>query len=331
MQGSIVGSCITSTLAAGQSCAIVSNIFSGTSSDNQGLRHSGAGTINITGNCATRNTGSTCSGVNNAGTGVINITGNCFGATSNSYGAHNQASGTINITGNCYNGSGGATCFGAANQGSGVMNITGDCIASGNASSAAVINSSGAITIIGSIQGSNAAPGFIGSSNYGVPGTVVLTGPFLTSSQGQNPVSAARWMWPNGFTSASRYEVRTADLAFVRPLYTANSVGGNPATTNVRGGTIYGPNNELTGTLAVPPAGSVAIGVPVDNTVGTAAINAPTAASIAQAVWAATSRTITDAAQVRTELAAELARMLNAATTQEVGEIVEGALTATPY
>lgn len=150
----------------------------------------------------------------------------------------------------------------------------------------------------------------------------------------------------------------------------------------------------------MPPAGSVATGVPVDNTVGTASFNAPTASDIASAVWAASSRTITDKAgfslteaertaistavqagilnegdgqlvlnaivgaigninvnevaliaairadiersggvlatratpgQVRTELAAELARMLNAATTQEVAAIVEGALTATPY
>jgi hypothetical protein len=184
------------------------------------------------------------------------------------------------------------------------------------------------------------------------------------------------------------------------PLYTADSVGGNPATTNVRSGTVYGPSNELTGTLAVPPAGSVAVGVPVDNTVGTASLTAVSPADIATAVWAASSRTITDkagfslteaertaisvavqagilnegdsqlvlnaivaaignvnvnevaliaairadmeriggvlatratASQVRTELAAELARMLNAATTQEVGAIVEGALTATPY
>lgn len=198
----------------------------------------------------------------------------------------------------------------------------------------------------------------------------------------------------------SRYEIRNVNLSVIRPLYTADSVGGNPATANVRSGTVYGPNNELTGSLAVPPAGSVAIGVPVDNTVGTASITSASPAEIATAVWAASSRTITDkagfslteaertaistavqagilnegdgqlvlnaivgaigninvnevaliaairadlersggvlatratAGQVRTELAAELARMLNAATTQEVAAIVEGALTATPY
>lgn len=158
-------------------------------------------------------------------------------------------------------------------------------------------------------------------------------------------------------------QIRSSDLSTIRPLYTADSVGGNPAVNNVRSGTVYGPSNELTGTCAVPPVGSVALGVPVDNTTGTAAITAatirsavglasanldtqlaaipttaaPSASSIAAAVWSAVTRTITGgtvdtlvnapsvpsaaaiASQVRTELATELGRLDAAITTRLAG------------
>jgi hypothetical protein len=97
----------------------------------------------------------------------------------------------------------------------------------------------------------------------------------LTTANGVNPVYAIRWFWQNTTPPATYYQIRSANLAVIRPLYTADSVGGNPATSNVRSGTVYGPNSELTGTCAVPPAGSVALGVPVDNTTGTAAIDGP--------------------------------------------------------
>lgn len=105
-------------------------------------------------------------------------------------------------------------------------------------------------------------------------------------------------------------------------LFTADFAGsgsGQPATSNVRSGTVYGPSNELTGTCAVPAPGSVVLGVPVDATTGTAVLTAanirsavglasanldtqlaaipttaaPSASSIAAAVWSAVTRTIT--------------------------------------
>lgn len=160
-------------------------------------------------------------------------------------------------------------------------------------------------------------------------------------------MAAARWFWANSNVTPTYYQIRTANLATIRPLYTADSVGGNPATSNVRSGTVYGPAGELTGTCAVPGAGSVALGVPVDNTTGTAAITAanirdavglaianldtqlsglssgqstintnvlsrlaaadytapPSASTIAAAVWAATSRTLTTTIASATDIA----------------------------
>jgi len=54
-----------------------------------------------------------------------------------------------------------------------------------------------------------------------------------------------------------------------RTLYAAGVALGNPATNNVRLGTIYGASGELTGTLIVPSPSNVLQGVGTDATVGT--------------------------------------------------------------
>ena len=56
-------------------------------------------------------------------------------------------------------------------------------------------------------------------------------------------------------------------------LYGAGYQLGNPLSRDVRKDTNFGPNLELTGTLAVPPANTVNIGVPTDDTVGTYALS----------------------------------------------------------
>jgi hypothetical protein len=75
-------------------------------------------------------------------------------------------------------------------------------------------------------------------------------------------------------------------------MYTAGVALGNPTPANVRSGTNYGASLELTGTLAVPNPANVLLGVSTDNTTGT---------------FSTTPSAI--AAQVRVELATELARI----------------------
>jgi hypothetical protein len=69
------------------------------------------------------------------------------------------------------------------------------------------------------------------------------------------------------------WEFRKSNLT-TNTLYTPGVATGHPATNNVRTGIVYGPTNNLTGTCAVPPAAAVSLGVPVDNTVGTASLDA---------------------------------------------------------
>jgi hypothetical protein len=77
------------------------------------------------------------------------------------------------------------------------------------------------------------------------------------------------------------------DKTTVFNLYSADVLPGSPTEADVRSGTTYGPANDLTGTLAVPPAASVAAGVPVDATVGTAAVRLQDIADVTGAQIAA--------------------------------------------
>jgi hypothetical protein len=333
--------CLTVSIASGNTANIVGNVSGGYQNTPAAVVFSGQGTLNITGNCAGGGgTSNSAYGVNNTSTGTVNITGNVSGGSNSnialSHGVNNNSTGSVNITGTV---TGGSAPFGFNNA------------STGNAS------------LVGTLQAGTVAA--VGGSTTG---SVILTGPFLTTGTGINPVTIGRWFWANSNVTPTYYQIRTANLATIRPLYTADSVGGNPAVGNVRSGTVYGPSSELTGTCAVPGAASVAFGVAVDNTTGTAVLTAanvrsavglasanldtqldalPTAAENATAVWSEATRTITGgtvdtltnapsvpsaatiASQVRTELTPELARVSNTATTQEVADIVEGAFTET--
>ncbi len=86
-------------------------------------------------------------------------------------------------------------------------------------------------------------------------------------------------------------------------MFTADNSLGQAAVADVRSGTVYASGN-LTGTCAVPAAGSVALGVPVDATTGTAVLTA---------------------AAIRTELAVELARLTQCSTVATTGDQIAAA------
>lgn len=347
----------TTGVTAGGGFAISANGITLTANVNNGFTATavltisvGAGnTANVIGNITGASSGASANALTFSGAGTVNVTGNCLGGGTNSgTRAFNlSGSGTLNITGNITGGSA-LQCDGGAVTGAGTLNVTGNITGSTNCSGV-FTSAACTITVVGSISPSTTSSGLISSSTSA---NIALSGPFLASSNSVNPIYCAAWRWIST-QPATYYQVRSANLSVIRPLYTADSVGGNPAVSNVRSGTVYGPSNELTGTCAVPPAGSVALGVPVDNTTGTAAITAanirsavglasanldtqlaaipttaaPSASSIAAAVWSAVTRTITGgtvdtltnapsvpsaaaiASQVRTELAPELGNL----------------------
>jgi hypothetical protein len=274
-----IGGCFISSLITGQSCTIVANANIGTYSGIGGvIINNGTGTLYFRGSVVAQGTDGGIT-LSNSSSGVLDVTGNLSVLSSNCCAIIQRGGGIVNFTGSSAGGSQGVLVNSTIiNMGSGTVIVTGTC--SGGGATAALSNrGTGTIFVYGPIIAGGGAPGLVSSSTSA---NVILSGPFLTSTNGTHAIYCACWFWANANVIPTRYEIRTANLTTIRPLYTADSVGGNPAITNVRSGTIYGPSSELTGTMAVPPADSVNFGVPVDNTTGTALV---TASSVANAIW----------------------------------------------
>jgi hypothetical protein len=241
---------------------------------------SSARAINISNNCTVNYVGDIVSSaiLGTAGTtgiqassGILNITGNVTGGYLTSFSTTTAgiraSSGTINIVGNVY-----ATTFagtrdnygivGAAN---GTINITGQVYGSTSAISAPNIgiNVAGVLlTIVGNINAANGSPAVYGPQSGT---TILLYGNAINSPNGTMAAICPFLFLEN----INFWEFRKSNLT-TNTLYTPGVATGHPATNNVRTGIVYGPTNNLTGTCAVPPSGSVTLGVPVDNTTGTA-------------------------------------------------------------
>jgi hypothetical protein len=135
----------------------------------------------------------------------------------------------------------------------------------------------GAATVRGSVYPGTFASG---STAISSAGTVRVSGDVYSGGM-------AASTGPNGFFPiAGSWTVIDGEDIFVHVYNDDNYPSGNngsqtvltrygtsnPAIEDVRAGVIYGVADQLEGTLAVPPAASVAAGVPTDDTVGTAAL-----------------------------------------------------------
>jgi hypothetical protein len=296
------------------SCAIVGNITGGSSNGADGCRNNGTGTVTITGNV----TGGSTFGANGAGntsTGTLNITGNATGgALASGIGANNNSTGTLNLTGNA-TGGGVASAFGAQNNSTGTMTIVGSAIASNN--SIGVNNVSTGVLTVTRAVGNGWGIGATGMvSAVGVQSAVIgsqtRVEEFEFGALGQVPV-----------TGAVSTPDKTSNVCLVhrlsstkKTLIDAASVSGAlPAAGDVRFGTTFNQGNT-TGTLRVPAAGSVALGVLVDNTSGTAVLTP-------SAVWDALTSGMTTSGSIG-------ARLKNAATLDSTGQQLADALSPVP-
>ena len=283
---------------------IVGNIVLNTKYHSRLVVLSGTGTLNIIGNVYTLedDTNAVAPLVSNASSGTINVTGSITAYNSNNTTPlSNLSNGTINIVGTI---TGGISGYGVWNRSTGTVNITGNSVGGSGSSGFAFYNdSSGIITHIGALNASANCPAAGGTA----AGVCYLSGPFIGTAQGVSANAAHKWRWIS--SAGPTYATAVNSIANgYKNLYTSDnssSSSGQPSISNVRSGTTYGPTSEFTGTCAVPAAGSVALGVPVDATTGTAVLTA---------------------SAIRTELSPELSRVSNSATVQNVAEIVEGAL-----
>ena len=364
--GNITGGSVASTTVFGAvnntssgALTITGSVTAGSATTALGANNNSTGTLTITGN-VTAGSGSSSIGANNASTGTVIITGNVSGGSNtNAYGAQNVVAGTISITGSVTGGSN-ATAIGVRNIATGVITISGNVIAS---TAEGVLNSStGPVTITGNITAStaagvtNASTGAVTITGTLTPTTTVhalqctnttganitLSGSLIYASNGFAPTNCLKFLMNPTPTMAKVRFAKNGSTTY-SDFFTADNSFGQAAITDVRFGTVYA-SGALTGVAYIPAAASVAFGVPVDNTTGTAAL---TPASVWDHLLSAitssstigtllktnidatiSSRSTLTAANVRTELTPELTEITEVHAIH--GLDIANALTVTP-
>lgn len=272
------------TLSGTASASVNGAIIGGSSSGTNCITHSSTGTLTTTGTISSAaNTGSI--GITVSGNGTLNATGDVFSSTGvNAFG--------LSIT------SGGAT-----------VTITGN-ITAGSGSAAVSNSSTSTVTILGTFTASNTANAFVSPNSSA---TNRLSGSFINSANGTAAIYAAKYILNSTPLNAKTRYALNGVSTYV-DMFTADNTGLGPATSDVRSGISYG--GGLVGTCAVPAAGSVALGVPVGSTTGTALL---TGAAVASAVWDTLTSSLTTAGSIGE-------RVKNCSTAEIVGEQLAAAL-----
>jgi hypothetical protein len=198
----------------------------------------------------------------------------------------NSNTGTLNINASIFrNNLSGSSAVGILNSGAGIVNFTGLLSQTSGASASVINNSSvGTINVNGTNVGraiSNASTGTIvwngeltalndspAITSTSAGSTVRASGNFIFSANGTVPIYAPKFILGTTPTAAKTQYALNGTGTYVN-MFTADNTGLAPAVTDVRSGVVYG---SATGVLAVPAANSVAFGVPVDNTTGTAVL-----------------------------------------------------------
>ena len=262
--------CLQFTAASPAVGTIVGNVTGGSVVLAVGVFNSSTGTINVTGN-STGGSANSALGIWNNSTGVINLTGNTIGGSlgTNPEGIRNASTGTVNITGNATGGNG-TSAFGVINSSTGTVTITG--IATGGGSSGAHNSSTGTVNL-GRAKGSAYGPGntsglaaAVGASNAGLG--VIEIQELEYGEYGMSPTSGTGIRLKKLGSNVAIFNY--VDSGAAKTLVDATQ-GEMPAESDVRFGVSYA-SGALTGSCYVPAAASVAFGVPVDNTTGTAAL-----------------------------------------------------------
>ena len=302
--------CLSFSAASPATASIVGNPTGGGASGATAVFFNGTGTLTITGN-STGGTSTSAHGVNNSAGGSLNFSGNALGGSGGSAsGVQNSNVGNTTITGNVTAGSGGN---GAVNLSTGTLAITGSIIATAivgvnnastgpvtitgsiTAAAAAGVNnaSTGTLTISGGTYTASTTANAVISTN--ASSVVRVSGSFIHASNGFVPINAVKFILLSTPTLAKTRYALNGSTTYV-DMFTADNSLGQAAITDVRFGTVYA-SGALTGVAYIPAASSVAFGVPVDNTTGTATL---TAADVRAAIGLASANLDTQLAAIPT-------------------------------
>lgn len=284
----------------------------GTQAGAQGILNSGGGALTTVvgsvsgGNSTTTNVNA---GIQNSGTNsVVRVIGNVFGGGptngTNQGIANTSSTATVFITGNVYGGVA-SNLIGVLNNNTGSVFIDGTAF--GGVGANAVANTSTGLVYVTRAVGNGFGLGSTGiaGGTFGI--TNVQNGrAYIEQAEfgirGATPISGPVYILPSNRNTLVGY---TTALGNTVTFYNSLSVNGLlPPASSVQLGTVYNVGNSV-GTMAVPSASAVEFGVPVDNTVGVAALTP-------QNVWGYSRLSATDVGSMGD-------RLRNAATTQSVG------------
>jgi hypothetical protein len=258
--------------------------------------------------------------------GVFTLVGSAVGGFyGNHYGVYLNNT-TATITGDLYGGNGyDGSSVGL--QADNNANITMTGVMYGRLSSAFRSSSNIYLNHYGTINCTGLA-GIVGSqsnvaiSSTGAGAIHILTGPFISSPTGIQPLYVSRMHYRR--TMGSYFEFRDNSTNGALPpaasapatrLVSPDTIADSPIPANVRQGTSYAAGSQ-TGTMIVPSPSNVANNVPVDNTVGTAVLDP-------NAIWAVPLTSINTLNSIGR-------RVKNAATVETTGAQIQTTINSNP-
>jgi len=256
------------------------------------ILHSGTGTLTV--NCTTVLSGGTSANasrcINVTAAGILNLTASTITGGSETVGTTGAilggASSTITINAASLTG-GTSQLSPAVNANGGICSITGNLLASTGCHVVTVISTT-ILTVLGNVTAANGRNAISGTTNNAIR----VSGSFIYSSDGTPPITQKLILNTTPTLAFTRYALNGAGTYV--DMFTADNAPLGPATGDVRFGVSYGSGQV--GTCQVPAAGSVALGVPVDNTTGTAVLTA-------DAIWNSQTSAMTTAGSVGQRLA----------------------------
>jgi hypothetical protein len=280
--------------------------LSGGGTSNRAIFTTSSGSLRISGSVLCGGNGSSIGTLHINGATTVDIRGEVSSRAGSNAGPVilTQGNANINIVGDVVTGVSTAI---NVNTGTSILTITGSVYqlpTSANGNQIAVAGTSCNVNISGSIFAGPAAPAIsctiTGNTTLrgpiyasvlypGVSFTTVTThivnatGPFYNVNN-RNAVFAQNLQLISGSTPTWTFDTET--YGEQRTLYTQNWPGNFPSASNVRSGIMFGDTDQFTGTVAIPPTGSVLKGVPVGNATGSASFDT-------QNVWSALTSSLT--------------------------------------
>jgi hypothetical protein len=236
---------------------VIGNVRAGTISQlSYGINQS-AGNITVTGN-VTGGTGSSVHGISLTGAASqFTINGDVRGGSASS--AHGISfGGTLGTVNGNVTGGGGSDARGISTLTGGV-NVTGNITAGTSTGTGINSTTAGIINVIGQLQATTTNNAV---SSTSTTATNIFSGPFINSGS-RNAIYCYNVELYDDVTT--RYTIGVSGSANTITLFSPDQVTGVPSGSNVRAGVIYGPGNELTGSMIVPSPSDVRISVPTDN------------------------------------------------------------------